>query len=85
MVKENLTIDKVLTRDAFLNAIRTNAAIGGSTNAVVHLLAIAGRLGVPLSLEVCVYVRDVRCDVMVRVDPGVVCGTSVPAGLGQVR
>lgn len=51
MVKENLTIDKVLTRNAFLNAIRTNAAIGGSTNAVVHLLAIAGRLGVKLSLE----------------------------------
>ncbi len=52
MVKEQLTIGKILTRDAFLNAIRTNAAIGGSTNAVVHLLAIAGRLGVPLTLEV---------------------------------
>ena len=41
----------VLTRAAFANAIRANAAIGGSTNAVIHLLAIAGRLGVPLSLD----------------------------------
>jgi L-arabonate dehydrase len=52
MVRENLTIDKILTRDAFLNAIRTLAAVGGSTNAVVHLLATAGRLGVKLTLEV---------------------------------
>lgn len=52
MVKEDLTINKILTRDAFLNAIRTNAAIGGSTNAVVHLLAIAKRLGVELTLDV---------------------------------
>ncbi len=42
---------EVLTRSAFLNAIRVNAAIGGSTNAVLHLLAIAGRLGVPLELD----------------------------------
>lgn len=42
---------EILTRAAFLNAIRVNAAIGGSTNAVVHLLAIAGRLGVQLDLE----------------------------------
>jgi L-arabonate dehydrase len=41
----------VLTREAFENAIRTNAAIGGSTNAVIHLKAIAGRIGVPLELE----------------------------------
>jgi dihydroxy-acid dehydratase len=40
-----------MTRQAFENAIRVNAAIGGSTNAVIHLLAIAGRLGVPLSLD----------------------------------
>ena len=40
-----------MTRAAFENAIRVNAAIGGSTNAVIHLLAIAGRLGVPLSLD----------------------------------
>ncbi len=40
----------VLTRAAFENAIRTNAALGGSTNAVVHLLALAGRVGVPLDL-----------------------------------
>ncbi len=51
MVKEDLTMSKILTRDAFQNAIRANGAIGGSTNAVVHLLAIAGRLGVELSLD----------------------------------
>jgi dihydroxy-acid dehydratase len=51
MVKENLTMDKILTRAAFENAIRVNAAIGGSTNAVVHLLAIAGRIGIDLRLE----------------------------------
>ena len=51
MVREDLTIDKVLTRVNFENAIRVLAAIGGSTNAVVHLLAIAGRLGVPLEME----------------------------------
>lgn len=51
MVEENLTMDKILTREAFENAIRVNAAIGGSTNAVVHLLAIAGRIGVELKLE----------------------------------
>jgi dihydroxy-acid dehydratase len=51
MVEEDLTISKVLTRDAFENAIKVNAAIGGSTNAIIHLLAIAGRLGVQLRLE----------------------------------
>ncbi|GLX09937.1 dihydroxy-acid dehydratase [Microbispora sp. NBRC 16548] len=51
MVEEDQRLSTVLTREAFENAIRVNAAIGGSTNAVVHLLAIAGRLGVPLSLE----------------------------------
>jgi len=51
MVHEDLTISKILTRKAFENAIRTNAAIGGSTNAVIHLLAIAGRVGVKLELE----------------------------------
>jgi len=51
IVKEDLRISKVLTREAFQNAIRTNGAIGGSTNAVVHLLAIAGRLGLDLSLD----------------------------------
>ena len=50
MVHEGLTISKVLTRANFENAIRVLAAIGGSTNAVVHLLAIAGRLGVDLEL-----------------------------------
>ncbi|MBB3060894.1 IlvD/Edd family dehydratase [Microbulbifer rhizosphaerae] len=51
MVHEDLTLSKVLTKEAFHNAIRTNAAIGGSTNAVIHLKAIAGRIGVDLELE----------------------------------
>ena len=51
LVKEDLRMSKVLTKEAFQNAIRTNGAIGGSTNAVVHLLAVAGRLGVDLSLD----------------------------------
>lgn len=51
MVNEDLRMSKILTRQAFENAIRTNAAIGGSTNAVIHLLAIAGRMGVPLTLD----------------------------------
>lgn len=50
MIKEDLRMSKILTRQAFENAIRVNAAIGGSTNAVVHLLALAGRVGVPLTL-----------------------------------
>jgi dihydroxy-acid dehydratase len=51
LVENDLTPAKIMTREAFENAIRVNAAIGGSTNAVIHLLALAGRLGVPLSLE----------------------------------
>jgi L-arabonate dehydrase len=51
MVKEDLRMSKILTREAFENAIMTLAAIGGSTNAVIHLLAIAGRMGVKLELE----------------------------------
>ena len=51
MVREDLRMSQVVTRASFENAIRVNAAIGGSTNAVVHLLAIAGRLGIPLELE----------------------------------
>ncbi|KAF1034851.1 MAG: L-arabonate dehydratase [Herbaspirillum frisingense] len=51
MVWEDLKLSKILTRKAFENAIRTNAAIGGSTNAVIHLKAIAGRMGVDLELE----------------------------------
>ena len=51
MVRDDVTIDKILTRAAFENAIRVNAAIGGSTNAVLHLIALAGRLEVPLDLE----------------------------------
>ena len=51
LVRENVTMSQILTREAFENAIRVNAAIGGSTNAVVHLLALAGRAEVPLSLD----------------------------------
>ena len=51
MVEEELTMSRILGREAFENAIRTNGAIGGSTNAVVHLLALAGRIGVDLSLD----------------------------------
>ena len=51
MVKDDLKPSDILKKEAFENAIRTNAAIGGSTNAVIHLLAIAGRVGVDLTLE----------------------------------
>lgn len=51
MVKEDLTITKILTREAFENAIRVNAAVGGSSNFIIHLMAIAGRIGVDLTLE----------------------------------
>ena len=51
MVKQDQRISKVLTREAFENAIRVNAAIGGSTNAIIHLIALAGRVGVPLDLD----------------------------------
>ena len=51
MVKEDLRMSKILTRKAFENAIRVVGAIGGSTNAVIHLLAIAGRIGVDLTLH----------------------------------
>ena len=51
MVAEDVRMSRVLTREAFENAIRVNAAIGGSTNAIVHLLALAGRLGVALDLD----------------------------------
>jgi dihydroxy-acid dehydratase len=51
MVHEDLKLSKILKRENFENAIRVNAAIGGSTNAVIHLKAIAGRIGVPLELE----------------------------------
>lgn len=51
MVKDDLKPSDILTKAAFENAIRTNGAIGGSTNAVVHLLALAGRVGVDLTLD----------------------------------
>jgi L-arabonate dehydrase len=51
MVKEDLKLSKILTRKAFENSIVTNAAVGGSTNLIIHLTAIAGRIGVKLNLE----------------------------------
>lgn len=51
MVREDLILSKILTRKAFENAIVVNAAVGGSTNLIIHLLAIAGRIGVDLTLE----------------------------------
>ncbi|MBE9465057.1 IlvD/Edd family dehydratase [Dyadobacter subterraneus] len=51
MVKDDLRLSQILTKEAFENAIMLNAAIGGSTNFVIHLLAIAGRIGVDLSLD----------------------------------
>lgn len=51
MVKEDMKLSKVLTRQAFENSIVVNAGIGGSTNFIIHLLAIAGRIGVDLTLE----------------------------------
>jgi dihydroxy-acid dehydratase len=51
MVAEDLRMSKVVTRDSFANAARANAAIGGSTNAAIHLIAIAGRLGVNVTLD----------------------------------
>jgi L-arabonate dehydrase len=62
MIREDLVLSKILTRAAFENAIRALAAIGGSTNAVIHLLAIAGRIGVNLSLtDFDVLSRGVHC------------------------
>jgi L-arabonate dehydrase len=51
MVKQDLRLSAILTKEAFENAIRANAAIGGSTNAVIHLVAIARRIGVDLTLD----------------------------------
>jgi dihydroxy-acid dehydratase len=51
MVDEDLRPSRIMTREAFENAIRANAAIGGSTNAIIHLIAVAGRLGVELDLD----------------------------------
>jgi len=51
LVKQDVRLSQILTKQAFENAIRANAAIGGSTNAVIHLIAIARRIGVELSLD----------------------------------
>ncbi len=51
MVEDDVRLSRILTREAFENAIRVNGAIGGSTNAVIHMLAIAGRVGVHVTLD----------------------------------
>ncbi|MBN3787330.1 dihydroxy-acid dehydratase [Burkholderia sp. Ac-20353] len=51
MVREDLTFSRVVDRRALENAIRVNAALGGSTNAIIHLIALAGRLGIELTLD----------------------------------
>src|SRR5690349_2588225 len=51
LVKQKVPLSRILTKQAFENAIRANAAIGGSTNAVIHLIAIARRIGVDLALD----------------------------------
>ena len=51
MVHEDLILSRILTREAFENAVRTLAAIGGSTNAVIHLIAMAGRIGVKRTID----------------------------------
>jgi len=51
MVREDQKLSDILTREAFENAIKVNAAMGGSTNFVIHLLAIAGRIGIPLEIK----------------------------------
>ncbi len=51
LVESDVKMSDIITREAFENAMRTNGAIGGSTNAVIHLLALAGRLGVDVSLD----------------------------------
>jgi L-arabonate dehydrase len=51
LVNRDVKLSQILTREAFENAIRVCGAIGGSTNAVLHLIAIAGRMGIPLSLD----------------------------------
>src|SRR6185295_1232201 len=61
IARSRLTIDRVLSAAAFENALRVLLAIGGSTNGVVHLTAIAGRLGIDISLE--------RLDAMGRETP----------------
>jgi dihydroxy-acid dehydratase len=51
MVRENMRMSDILTRNAFENAIKINSAVGGSTNLIIHLLAVAGRIGVELTLD----------------------------------
>ncbi len=51
MIKDDLKPSDIMTKNAFENAIRTNGAIGGSTNCIIHLAAIAGRLGIEIDYQ----------------------------------
>ena len=51
MVKEDLIMSKIITKESFENAIKVNGAVGGSTNAVIHMAAIAGRMEIDLTLD----------------------------------
>src|SRR5580765_3602045 len=62
LVEDDVVLSKILTRDAFENAIRVNAAVGGSTNAIIHHIAMARRIGVPMDLDAWDRLgRDVHC------------------------
>jgi len=62
LVEDDVVLSKILTREAFENAIRVNAAVGGSTNAIIHHIAMARRIGVPMDLDAWDRLgRDVHC------------------------
>jgi dihydroxy-acid dehydratase len=87
MARDDVRISKILTRSAFENAVRVLAAIGGSTNAVLHLLALAGRLGVPfeladfdrLSAGIPLLVDLQRCEFFAKAKGGVAAENGFPA------
>lgn len=68
MVKEDLKPSDILTREAFENAIRVNAAIGGSTNFVIHLIAIANRIGIELKLDD-IHINSAGIPLLVNLQP----------------
>src|SRR5271156_3088760 len=70
LVREGVVISQILTREAFENAIRVNVAIGGSTNAVIHLTALARRVGVELSIDELGLSRPIRASAREADDGG---------------
>jgi len=91
MVRENLTMSKIASREAFLDAVTVVLALGGSTNAVIHLVAMAGRCEVPLDLDD--FDRLSRCTpVLANIRPGgeflmedFYYAGGLPALMGQVK